>query len=201
MIFGEPDSLREPYGAHEPRVSSRTLQLGADNSVFRRCVLLLGSLASCVPLASWFHVPKAYYPLAAAIALLAIIAVSPWVRIGTSIFDLSFLLPEAIIELYAVHRATVRLAWPLVMCLSLLGLAHFIIKWPRGRAVLVLGVAFVLQIYSAWPYWDYEFRYARAAGWPPSDTRAGLGGASLRYPFLESGSFFVTRPSTNPSGL
>ena len=173
MIFGEPDSLREIYGAQD-RGIEQDAWLGAG------CVLLL-LIGLVVP--PRFHVPKAYYPLAAAIALLAIIAISPWVRIGTATFDLSFLLPEAIIELYAVHRATVRLAWPLVMCLSLLGLAHFIIKWPRGRAVLLLGVAFLLQIYSVWPYWAHEFRYARAevVRLPPIPA------------ILDSGSFLVFR--------
>ena len=173
MIFGEPDSLREIYGAQD-RGIEQDAWLGAG------CVLLL-LIGLVVP--PRFHVPKAYYPLAAAIALLAILAVSPWVRIGTAILNLSFLLPEAVIELYAVHRATVRLAWPLVMCLSLLGLAHFIVKWPRGRAVLVLGVAFVLQIYSAWPYWAHEFRYARAevVRLPPIPA------------ILENGSFLVFR--------
>ena len=108
-----------------------------------------------------FRIPREFYPLAGAVALLAIIAVSPWVRIGTSLVDLSFLVPDAIIDLYAIHRATVRLAWPLVICLSLLALVHFYSRWPRNRAVTVLGIALALQVYSIWPYWAYEYEDSR----------------------------------------
>ncbi len=151
MIMGEPDSLREIYDARGPGIE-QDAWLGAG------CVLLL-LMGLAVP--PRFRIPRAYYPLAGAIAILAIIAVSPWVRIGTYLFDLSFLFPDAIVDLYAIHRATVRLAWPLVICLSLLPLAHFVLAWPLHRAIFILGIAFALQLYSAWPYWAYEYLEAR----------------------------------------
>ena len=151
MIIGEPDSLREIYDARGPGIE-QDAWLGAG------CVLLL-LMGLAVP--PRFRIPRAYYPMAGAIAGLAIIAVSPWVRIGTYLIDLSFLFPDAIVDLYAIHRATVRLAWPLVICLSLLPLAHFVVAWPLHRAISILGIAFALQLYSAWPYWAYEYRDAR----------------------------------------
>ncbi len=153
MIVGEPDSLREMYSARGPGIEQ-------DAWLGWGCVLLLAVGLAFPPR---FRIPRAYYPLVGAIAFLAIIAVSPWVRIGTYLFDLSFLLPDAIIDLYAIHRATVRLAWPLVICLSLLALVHFVGTWPRSRAIPILGVAFALQLYSVWPYWAHEYRDARVA--------------------------------------
>ena len=114
-----------------------------------------------------------------AIPFLAIIAVSPWVRIGTSLFDLSILLPDALIDLYAIHRATVRLAWPLVICLSLLALVHFVATWPRNRAVTILGIALALQFYSTWPYWSYEYSDARLAITPLPPLPSLLEGGSV----------------------
>ena len=153
MIIGEPDSLREIYDARGPGIE-QDAWLGAG------CVLLL-FIGLAVP--PRFRIPRAYYPLTGAIAFLAIIAISPWVRIGTHLFDLSFLFPEAIVDLFGMHRATVRLAWPLVVCLTLLPLVHLVVAWPLHRAILMLGIAFALQIYSAWPYWAYEYRDARVA--------------------------------------
>ena len=153
MLVGEPDSLRELYSAPGPGIEQ-------DAWLGWGCVLLLAVGLIFRPR---FHIPRAYHPLAGAIAFLAIVAVSPWVRIGTSLMDLSFLVPDAIIDLYAIHRATVRLAWPLVICLCLLPLVHFVATWPRNRAVMVLGIAFALQFYSTWPYWSYEYRDARLA--------------------------------------
>lgn len=151
MLAGEPDALRELYNARGPGLEQ-------DAWLGWGCVLLL-AVGLAVP--PRFRIARAFYPLAGAVTLLAIIAVSPWVRIGTSLIDLSFLVPDAIIELYAIHRATVRLAWPLVMCLSLLALAHFFSRWPRGRAHTVVGVALALQLYSIWPYWAYEYEDSR----------------------------------------
>ena len=153
MILGEPDSLREIYDARGPGIE-QDAWLGAG------CVLLL-LMGLAVP--PRFRIPRAYYPLVGFIALLAVIAVSPWMRIGTYLIDLSFLFPDAIINLYGMHRATVRLAWPLVMCLSLLPLVHLVVAWPLHRAICILGIAFALQLYSAWPYWAYEYRDARVA--------------------------------------
>ena len=153
MIIGEPESLREAYAARGPGIE-QDAWLGAG------CFLLLFIGLALPPR---FRIPRAYYPLVGAIACLAIIAISPWVRIGIHLFDLSFLVPDAIIDLYAIHRATVRLAWPLVICLSLLPIVHFIVAWPLHRAICILGIAFALQLYSAWPYWAYEYRGARVA--------------------------------------
>ena len=153
MIVGEPDALREMYSARGPGIEQ-------DAWLGWGCVLLLAVGLIFPPR---FRISRAYYPLAGAIAFLAIIAVSPWVRVGTYLFDLSSLFPDAIIDLYAIHRATVRLAWPLVICLSLLGLVHLLLAWPRSRAIPILGVAIALQLYSTWPYWAYEYRDARVA--------------------------------------
>ncbi len=150
-IIGEPDTLREIYDARGPGIE-QDAWLGAG------CVLLV-LIGLAIP--PRFRIPRAYYPLAGVIALLAIIAISPWVRIGTILFDLSFLFPDALVELYGIHRAAVRLAWPLVICLSLLPLVHFVSAWPRYRSIVVLGIAFALQLYSAWTYWAYEYRDAR----------------------------------------
>ena len=146
MIVGEPDSLRELYDAPGPGIEQ-------DAWLGWGCVLLA---AAGVAFRPRFRIPRHFYPLAAAVAFLAIIAVSPWIRVGTSVIDLSFLLPDAIIDLYAAHRATVRLAWPLVMCLGLLALAHFFRRWPRNRAAALVGIALALQVYSIWPYWAHE---------------------------------------------
>ena len=132
MLVGEPDSLRERHKAPSPGIEQ-------DAWLGWGCVLLL---AVGLVFRPRIRIPRTYYPLAGAIAVFVIIAVSPWVRIGTQLLDLSSLFPDAIIDLYAIHRATVRLAWPLVICLSLLALVHFVVTWPPRRATLVLGVAF-----------------------------------------------------------
>ena len=153
MIVGEPQSLRDIYDARGPGIE-QDAWLGS-GCVF---LLILGLV-----LRPRFRLPRGYYPLAGVIALLAIIAISPWVRIGTFVFDRSSLFPEAIIELYGIHRAAVRLAWPMVICLSLLPLAHFVKAWSIHRSIMLIGTAFMLQIYSVWPYWVYEYRDARIA--------------------------------------
>ena len=152
MIVGEPDALRELYEARGPGIE-QDAWLGAG------CVFLL--LAGFM-LRPRFRIARTYYPLAGAIALLAIVAISPWVRIGDRVFDFSSFFPAGVVDLYAIHRASVRLAWPLVICLSLLAMAHVVAALPRGRAIVMLGIAFALQFYSAWPYWAYEYRDARA---------------------------------------
>ncbi len=151
-IIGEPDSLREIYEARGPGIE-HDAWLGAG------CVLLLLFGMAVFPR---FRVPRAFYPLAGAVGLLAIIAISPWVRIGPYFLDFSFLFPDAILDLYAIHRATVRLAWPLIISLTFVPLVHFAATWSPHRATLALGIAFALQIYSVWPYWAYEYRDARA---------------------------------------
>ena len=153
MIFGEPDALREIYEARGPGIEQ-------DAWLGWGCVFLLAAGMISAPR---FRVPRVYWPLSGVIALLVIVAVSPYVRIGDFLFDLSFLFPDAMVELYSIHRATVRFAWPLVMCASLLPLAHFAVSWQFDRALVILGVALALQLYSAWPYWAYEHRDARVA--------------------------------------
>ena len=153
MIVGEPDALRQEYGTLGPGIE-QDAWLGAG------CVLLL--LIGLV-LPPRFHIPRAHYPLAGVVAFLVIIAISPWVRFGSYYFDLSFLFPDWIVDLYGIHRAAVRLAWPLVMCLSLLPLVHFASVWTRSRATLILGAAFALQIFSVAPYWTHEYQDARVA--------------------------------------
>ncbi|MCY3819472.1 MAG: DUF6311 domain-containing protein [Gammaproteobacteria bacterium] len=169
MLVGERDSLREMYAAPGPGIEQ-------DAWLGWGCVLLL---AVGVVFRPQLRIVRRHRPLAAAIGVLAIIAISPWVRLGTSVFDLSFLFPEAVIDLYAVHRATVRLAWPLVICLSLLALVHLVVAWPRRRAIPVLGFAFALQIYSTWPYWAHEYREARAPITIPAPLPDALEGGSV----------------------
>ena len=153
MIMGEPDSLRELYHARGPGIEQ-------DAWLGWGCVFLLAAGLAFPPR---FRIPRGYAALIWVTAVLAIIAVSPWVRFGGRIFDLTFLVPDSIIDLYAIHRATVRLAWPLVILLSLLALVHFVRAWPGRRAVPLLAIAFALQFYSVWPYWAYEYRDARVA--------------------------------------
>ncbi len=153
MIVGEPDTLREIYGARGPGIE-QDAWLGAG------CVLIL--LIGLV-LPPRLRIPRAYYPMAGVVAFLVVVAISPWVRFGSYFFDLSFLVPDWIVDLYGIHRAAVRLAWPLVICLSLLPLVHFATVWPRSRATLILGAAFALQIFSVAPYWAHEYQDARVA--------------------------------------
>ena len=153
MIMGEPDSLRELYHARGPGIEQ-------DAWLGWGCVFLLAAGLAFPPR---FRIPRGYAALIWVTVVLAIIAVSPWVRFGGRILDLTFLVPDSIFDLYAIHRATVRLAWPLVILLSLLALVHFVLAWPGRRAVPLLAIAFALQFYSAWPYWAYEYRDARVA--------------------------------------
>ena len=168
MIVGEPEALRQIYNARGPGIEQEAW-LGAG------CVLVLLVGFALRPR---FRFPRAYYPLAGVIAFLAIAAISPWVRFGSYFSDLSFLFPDAILDLYAIHRASVRLAWPLVIALTLLPLVHFATTWSPHRATLILGVAFALQIYSVWPYWAYEYREARTAVERPAPPPEILDGGS-----------------------
>lgn len=92
---------------------------------------------------------------------LALAAISPWVRIDHAILDMTALVPDFVVDMYATHRSTVRLAWPAVICLSFLPLAHVWRTWPRRPASLLLAAAIALQIYASYPYWAYEYRVAR----------------------------------------
>ena len=171
MIAGEPDSLREVYGARGPGIEQ-------DAWLGWGCVFLLAVGLAFPPR---LRIPRGYTALAWTIAALAVVAISPWVRVGARVLDFSIFLPDAVIDLYAIYRATVRLAWPLVMALTLLPLAHFVLAWPRRRALAVLGIALALQIHSAWPYWAYEYRDARLQVTRRAPTPAILeGGSRLR---------------------
>lgn len=146
MILGEPDTLRnaERHGVeHEA-------WLGWG------CVLIL--VAACVvrPL------PRVRSSLFAwAVLALALAAISPWLRFGNTSRDLTALVPDLVVDLYATHRATTRLAWPAVICLSFLPLAHVWRTWPRRAAGLLLAGAIPLQLYAIVPYWAHEYRVAR----------------------------------------
>lgn len=162
MIVGEPASVRAFYG---------TQGVEQDAWLGWGCVLLLGAALLVRPRV---RVPST--PLAWVVLVLALLAVSPWWRHGLRVADFSFLLPERVLDLYAVHRATVRLAWPLVICLTVLPLAHILRTWPRRRAWAVIGLALPLQAWAAYPYWADEARQARlpfARPVPPPAIMAG----------------------------
>ena len=170
MIVGEPDALRELYGARGPGIEQ-------DAWLGWGCVALLAAAFVFPPRPRIS--PGAPCSLVAwVVVALTVAAISPWVRIGDRILDLSFLFPDAIIDLYAVHRATVRLAWPLVMLLTFLPLVHIVRAWPRRRAALALGLALLLQLVSIWPYWAFEYREARIPVARPAPAPAMLEGAS-----------------------
>ena len=164
MIFGEPDYVREAYGSQS---------VEQDAWLGWGCVLLLACALLFRPRA---RVPDA--ALAWVVLLLALVAVSPWWRHGLRHIDLSGLLPDFVSHLYAVHRATVRLAWPLVICLTLLPLAHIWRTWPRRRAALVIALALPLQAFAAYPYWKAEAEQARLRYQPPAPVPPVLAGAT-----------------------
>ena len=147
MIVGEPESLRTAYQLPGPE---------QDAWLGWGCVLMLAAAIFLRPRARVHNAPLAWTVLA-----LAIVAISPWLRHGMGIIDLSFLLPDFVKDLYAMHRATVRLAWPAVICLSLLPLAHIANSWPGRRAAAVIGLALGLQLAAIHPYWAHEHQQAR----------------------------------------
>ena len=147
MLLGEPNALREVHQVPGPE---------QDAWLGWGCVLLLAMAIFPRPRARVRNAPLAWTVLA-----LAVLAVSPWLRHGLGVIDLSSLLPDFVIDLYAMHRAAVRLAWPAVICLSILPLAHIANAWPRRRAALVLCSALALQLVSITPYWAHEHRQAR----------------------------------------
>ena len=147
MIFGEPDYVREMY---------RSQGVEQDAWLGWGCVLLL--------FAALLFRPRPRVPdtaLAWVVLVSALVAVSPWWRHGLRYADFSWLLPDFVLDLYAVHRATVRLAWPLVICLTLLPLAHIWRTWPRRRAALLICFALPMQAFAAYPYWLAEAEQAR----------------------------------------
>ena len=164
MIFGEPDTVREAYASQS---------VEQDAWLGWGCVLLLACAMVFRPRARVADTALAWVVLA-----LAVIAVSPWWRHGLRYADFSGLLPDFVLELYAVHRATVRLAWPLVICLTLLPLAHIWRAWPRRRAALVVGLALPLQAFAAYPYWMAEAEQARLGYQRPAPLPPVLAGAT-----------------------
>ena len=174
MIFGEPDYLRELYGARGPGIEQ-------DAWLGWGCVLLLvAAFAS----SGRPRIISRYPALAWMILAFTIAAISPWIRVGKTVFDLSFLLPDWIINLYAIYRATVRLAWPFIICLTFLLFVHIAQTWPRRRAAVVLGIALALQCVSIWPYWAAEYREARQSAMGLAPPPPILDGAS-RLLFLD----------------
>lgn len=164
MIVGEPDHVRAVY---------RSQGVEQDAWLGWGCVLLLFSSVLFRPRARIANTPLAWVVL-----LLALVAVSPWWRHGMRVIDWSVLLPDFVVDLYAVHRATVRLAWPLVMCLTVLPLAHILRTWPRRRAAVVIGLALPLQALAAYPYWAAEAAQARLAYQHPAPPPAMMAGAT-----------------------
>ena len=164
MIVGEPAYVRAFYGSQ-----------GVEQDAWLGwgCVLLLFASVLLRPRARVANTPLAWVVL-----VLALAAVSPWWRHGLRVIDWSVLLPDFVADLYAVHRATVRLAWPLVMCLTVLPLAHIVRTWPRRRAALVIGLALPLQAFAAYPYWAAEAEQARRAYQTPAPPPATMAGAT-----------------------
>ena len=165
MIIGEPESLRSAVNAP---YAEQDAWLGWGY------VLLLAAVLALRPRARLPNTLLSWTVLA-----LAVVAISPWLRYGVMRIDLAALLPDFVIDLYATHRATVRLAWPAVVCLSILPLAHVWRTWPRRRAMWLLAAALALQLYAIQPYWAAERRLARTTmpAAAPSPT-AELEGAS-----------------------
>ena len=149
MILGEPEALR---AALDVPYAEQDAWLGWG------CVLLLVAALAFRP-----RVRLPSSPLSWAVLALAVVAVSPWPRHGIMHIDLTALLPDVVRDLYATHRATVRLAWPAVVCLSILPLAHIWRTWPRRRVIYLLALAVLLQLCAIAPYWSVERRLARTA--------------------------------------
>ena len=149
MILGEPEALR---AALDVPYAEQDAWLGWG------CVFLLAAALALRPRA---RLPSS--PLGWAVLALAVVAISPWPRHGIMHIDLTALLPDIVRDLYATHRATVRLAWPAVVCLSILPLAHIWRTWPRRRAIYLLALALPLQLYAIAPYWSVERRLAHTA--------------------------------------
>ena len=164
MLVGEPDAMREFYNSQ-----------GVEQETWLGwgCVLALAGAAIARPRGRLANTALAWV-----ILVLALAAVSPWWRHGTNYYDWSFLLPDWVRDLYAVHRATARLAWPAVVVLTILPLAHVVRTWPRRRAMLLLGVALPLQLWAAYPYWRAEHAQARLSYMPPAHPPALMAGAT-----------------------
>ena len=179
MLVGEPDSVRELY---------RLPSAEQDTWLGWGCVLLLAAAVVLRPRLRLRNTPLAWLVL-----VLATVAISPWLRHGTRFLDPSFLLPDFLIDLYAMHRATVRLAWPAVICLTFLPLAHIIRTWPRRRAAIALGLALPLQLFSIYPYWESEHRQARLPTPSLAPPPALLDGGTRLLPVPEAGGEAMTR--------
>ena len=165
MIVGEPESLRSAVNAP---YAEQDAWLGWG------CALLLAAVVALRPRA---RLPNTL--LSWSVLALAVVAISPWLRYGVMRIDLAALLPDFVIDLYATHRATVRLAWPAVVCLAILPLAHVWSTWPRRRAMWLLAAALALQLYAIQPYWSVERRLARTTMLAPAPLPiAELEGAS-----------------------
>ncbi len=161
-IFGEPNSLQAVTGTH---YTEQDTWLGWG------CVLLVAAcFARPVP-----RIRNGLLPWLVLAMMVA--AISPWIRFGGSYYDLTFLVPDFVVDMYATHRATVRLAWPAVICLSILPLAHVWRNWPRRAVGVLLALAVPLQIYAIYPYWADEYRLARTPLSEPEPLPA-LSGAS-----------------------
>lgn len=163
-LVGEPSYVREFYGSH-----------GVEQETWLGwgCLLLLAAALLLRP-----RLRVANSALAWTILVLAVLAVSPWWRHGLRVADLSFLVPDFVIDLYAIHRATARLGWPLVVVASILPLAHIARVWPRRRAALATVLALALQIYASHPYWRAEYGQARRHYQPPAPPPALIAGAT-----------------------
>ena len=179
MLVGEPDAVRELY---------RLPSSEQDTWLGWGCVLLAVAAVVVRPRLRVRSTPFAWLVLA-----LAVVAISPWLRHGTRFVDLSFLLPDFLIDLYAMHRATVRLAWPAVICLTFLPLAHIGRAWPRRRAAIALGLALPLQLFSIYPYWESEHRQARLPTPSLAPLPALLDGGTRLLIVPEAGGATMTR--------
>lgn len=179
MLAGEPDALRELYRLPS---SEQDAWLGWG------CILLLAAAVILPPRLRLRSTALAWMVLA-----LAVVAISPWLRHGTHFIDFSSLLPDFVIDLYAMHRATVRLAWPAVICLTFLPLAHIVRTWPRRRAAVALSLALPLQLLSIYPYWESEHRQARLPTPSLAPLPSLLDGGSRLLTLPEAGGEAMTR--------
>ena len=147
MLVGEPAEVRAFY---------KTQGIEQEAWLGWGCVLMLAAAVFVRPRQRLANTALAWLILALALA-----AMSPWWRHGLRYYEWSFLLSDFVRDLYAIHRATARLAWPAVIVLTILPLAHVIRAWPRRRVALLLGVALPLQLWAAYPYWRAEHTQAR----------------------------------------